>query len=300
MNLETIKKIKKDPSYLLEVLNSKGYLSWVPDKHYLKFQYKRQMGTKLNLVNPQNYNEKLQWLKLYNRNPLYTELVDKYEVRKHIIEILGEDYLIPLLGVWDSVEDINWESLPSQFVLKCTHDSGRVIICKNKSELNLEEAKKLLDDSLKRNYYQVGREWPYKNIKPKIIAEKYIFDENAEGLNDYKFYCFNGEPKLFFIATERNKNVKFDFFDLELNHLPIGLRNSDKKFNIPQNFQKMVKVAAQLSKNIPHVRIDLYNVNNKIYFSEFTFFSDSGYEKFHPNHEKYSNLLGSWIELPNK
>lgn len=298
MVINKIKRYINDPGRMIERLNSKGYLNWISDERFLKWQYKRNMGEKLNLDNPKTMNEKLQWIKLYDRNPDYINLVDKYEVRNVVEEKIGAEYLIPLLGVWDTVDEINWEDLPNKFVLKCTHDSGGVIICKDKEKLNISETKEKLQKLLNRDYYLAGREWPYKDVRRKIIAEKFMENLSSSSLSDYKFYCFNGEPKLLFIASDRDKEVKYDFYNMEFEHLPIGLRNSKKELNKPEKFEEMIQIAKTLSKGIPHVRIDLYNINGKIYFGEFTFFTDSGYEVFAPDHEKFSNIFGSWIDLP--
>ena len=192
----------------------------VPDKLYLKYKFYKKMKKQLNLDNPQTFNEKLQWLKLYDRNPEYTRMVDKYEVKKYVAEKIGEEYIIPTLGVWNKFEDIDFEELPNQFVLKCTHDSGGVVICKDKSTFDFNAANKKLTHCLKRNYFWKGREWPYKNIKPRIIAEQYI----AEDLVDYKFMCFSGEVKCSFICTNRfsTQGLHVTFFDREWNLLPFA------------------------------------------------------------------------------
>lgn len=295
--MKRIKKVLKKPELILLKLMEYKPFRVLPDDIFLKLEFFLKMRKRLNLTNPQTFNEKLQWLKLYDRNPKYTQLVDKYEVRKYIKNKIGEKYLIPLYGVYEKYEEIDFNELPDQFVLKPNHTSGDYFICKDKTKINHERLKKEVNMWLEREYYWVHREWPYKNVKPKIIAEKYMVDESGLGLNDYKFYCFNGEPKSLLIATERNENVKFDTFDIEFNHLPVGLRNSNKEIRKPKNFDTMIKMVRELSKDIPHVRIDLYNIDNHIYFGEYTFFSDSGYEKFHPNHEKYTRIYGDWLKL---
>lgn len=272
----------------------------LPDKIYLSLKFKYKMGHFLNLENPQTFNEKLQWLKLYNRKPEYTTMVDKHEVKKYVADIIGEEYIIPTLGVWNQFDDIDFDKLPNQFVLKCTHDSGGLVICKDKNNLNLEAAKQKIEKSLKRNYYWSGREWPYKDVKPRIIAEEYMIDESGYELKDYKFFCFNGEPKMMFIATDRGSDTKFDFYDMEFNHLPFtnGHPNANKKIKKPKNYSSMLALAAKLSFGIPHVRVDFYNINGKIYFGELTFFHWSGLVPFEP--EEWDYKLGSWLELPRK
>ena len=272
------------------------------DITYLKLLFPLRTGYKLNLDNPQTYNEKLQWLKLYNRNPEYSKMVDKYEAKLFVENIIGEEYIIPTLGVYDSVDDIDFDSLPDQFVLKCTSDSGGISICRDKSHYDFASAKKKLDRSLKRNYYYQNREWPYKNVKPRIIAEQYMEDESGE-LRDYKIFCFDGVPRAMFIASDRfdkKEETKFDFFDMDFNHLPFtnGHPNATKKIEKPRGFEEMKQLAAKLSQGIPHVRVDFYDIKGKIYFGEMTFFHWSGMKSFVPVDWDYT--FGSWIKLPNK
>lgn len=275
----------------------------LPDKIYLKLKYYIIFHKKLNLKSPTTYNEKLQWLKLYNRKKIYTQMVDKYEVKKYVANIIGEEYIIPTLGVYDKFDDIDFQKLPKQFVIKCTHDSGGLVICKDKDSFNYEQAKIKINKSLKNNYFYSGREWPYKNVKPRIIIEKYIEDESGYELKDYKFFCFDGEPKTMFIATDRSnpkEETKFDFFDMSFEHLPFtnGHPNSTKKIIKPKGFNEMKKLAKTLSKDFPHVRIDFYDINGKIYFGEITLFHWSGFVPFEP--EEWDYKFGEWIKLPLK
>lgn len=296
--LKKIIKILKKPKSLFFSLGYRGYFKWLPDKIYLKIIYRMEIGKKLNLENPVTYNEKIQWLKLYDRNPLYSLLSDKYEVRNFVAEKIGESYLIPLLEVYNNVEEINFENLPEKFVLKCTHDSGGVIVCSDKSKLNFRKAKKYLKSRMKRNFYWGGREWPYKNIKPRIIAEKYMVDQRSEELADYKFFCFDGKAKALYVATDRGiGKTKFDYFDMEFNHMPFQqyYPNSDKEIKKPKKFKEMVELAEILAEGMKHVRIDFYEVNGEIYFGEFTFYHFSGVRKFIPN--KYDKLFGDWINI---
>lgn len=271
----------------------------VPDELYLKYKYWRLMNKKLDLKNPKTYNEKIQWLKLYDRKSEYSKMVDKYEVREFIKEKIGEDYLIPILGIYDNFEEINFDELPNEFVLKCTHDSGGVIICKDKSQLDIEETQYILNKSLQSNYYYNLREWPYKDVKPRIICEKFMVDESGIELKDYKFFCFNGEAKAMFVATNRGIDTRFDFFDISFNHLPFmqHYKNSENKIKKPAGFGEMIRLSEILSQEIPHVRVDFYDINGKIYFGELTFHHFSGVEKFEP--EEYDQIFGSWLELPN-
>ncbi len=275
--------------------------TWLPDSLYLKIMFRLEMGYKLNLEEPHTFNEKLQWLKLYNRNPKYTQMVDKFEAKTVAENILGNDYIIPTLGVWDRFEDIDFSSLPDRFVLKTTNGGGGggVIICRDKNKLNLPSVAEQLNSSLKENIYQQFKEWPYKNVIPRILAEKFMVDESGE-LRDYKFYCFNGEPKVFLVASERfsGHRTYFDYFDMEGNHLPFtqGGMNNPITPTIPSTFEKMKQVAMKLSHGLPHVRIDLYSVDEKVYFGEFTFFDSSGFEKFTP--WEWDGIFGNWLKLP--
>ena len=254
----------------------------------------------MDLENPVTFNEKLQWLKLYNRNPMYTTMVDKYEAKKYVANIISDEHIIPTLGIYDSVEDIDFDSLPNQFVLKCTHDSGGIVICQDKTQLNRKEAIKKLRKGLKSNFYWTNREWPYKNVTPRIIAEKYMTNGDGE-LRDYKFFCFDGVPRVMFIASDRfnkEEETKFDFFDMEFNHLPFrnGHPNATKPIERPAEFDEMRMLASKLSKGIPQVRVDFYDVNGQIYFGEMTFFHWSGFVKFDP--EEWDYKIGEMIELP--
>ena len=268
------------------------------DRLFLRMKWKIEMPYKLRLDYPQTYNEKLQWLKLNDRDSLYNILVDKFRVKQYVADKIGQEYVIPLLGVWDKVEDIDWDKLPTKFVIKCSHDCGGMVICKDKSKLDVKKAKQTLKKCLKTNYYWKSREWPYKNVIPKIFAEAYMEDEFGE-LRDYKWFCFDGEPKAMFIAADRTKKTEttFDFFDSDFNHLPFtnGHPNAAIPPQKPLGFDEMKRLAAELSKDIPQVRVDFYDINGKIYFGEFTFFHFGGMKPFVP--EKWDYIFGSWIKL---
>lgn len=273
------------------------------DEEFLKMQFKNVFGYELDLDDPKTYSEKLQWLKLYDRNPLYTKLVDKYEVKRIVAEKIGEQYIIPTLGVWDSFEEIDFDKLPNQFVLKCTHDSGGLVICTDKAGLDKNKARKKIEKCLRNDYYMQNREWPYKNVPRRIIAEKYMVDESGVELKDYKFFCFDGSAKAMFIATDRidpNTETKFDFYDMSFNHLPFtnGHPNSDKTIAKPKSFDKMIELAEKLSVGMPQSRIDFYDINGQVYFGEITFFHWSGFKKFEPN--EWDRTFGDWIKLPSK
>ncbi len=272
------------------------------DEAYLKLLFRLRMGYPLNLDNPKTYSEKLMWLKLHDHNPDYTKLVDKYAVKEIVAQKIGEQYVIPTLGVWNRPEEIDWESLPNKFVLKTTHGGGNtgVVICRDKTFFDKEKAIERLNKSLKQDIYKTLREWPYKDVPRRIIAEQFIEGENND-LPDYKFFCFNGEVKALFIGTERETgNVKFDFFDADFNHLDLVQTHpmSGKQIQKPECFNEMKEVANILSKDIPHVRIDLYEVNGQIYFGEYTFYHHGGCVPFHP--QKWDDVFGSWITLPKK
>ena len=275
-------------------------LDFLTDKAYLKFMYRVRMGKKLNLKNPQTFNEKLQWLKLYDRKPEYTVMVDKEAVKQYVADKIGAEYIIPTLGVYNNFDEIDFDKLPNQFVLKSTHDSGGVIICKEKSTLDKIMAKEKIERSLKTNYFWRGREWPYKNLKPRIIAEKYMVDESGYELKDYKFFCFDGVPKFLLVAKDREKGkeAKYDYFDENFNHLPFtkGHPSSEPPYFKPDGFEEMKELAEKLSKDIPHVRVDLYNINGKIYFGELTFYPASGFGGFQP--EEWDHKIGEWLKLP--
>ena len=277
-------------------------LSFLPDKLYLQLFYFSRTGKFIDFKHPKGFNEKLQWLKVNEKNPLYSKLVDKLAVREHISEILGEEYLFPLLGAWKSFDDIDFAALPEQFVLKCNHDSGSTKVIKNKSALtqaDFNEMKAFYDKRLKRDFFYAGREYPYKDLEPYIIAEKLMLDENhpEKSIEDYKFFCFNGRPVIMFVATDRNTDVKFDFFDMDFNHLDLVNIHpqSGKKIPKPEMFDEMKKIAAKLSQGIKHVRIDLYELNGKIYFGEYTFFHGGGFVLMQP--KKWEEKLGDLIKL---
>ncbi len=300
--LNKIKKVLKNPWHLVVAFSDRGWLNPLSDKMYLKLMYRARLGKKLNLENPKTFNEKLQWLKLYNRKPEFTIMVDKYEVKKYVADLIGDEYVIPTLGVWDRFEDIDFDTLPNSFVLKCTHDSGGLVICKDKSQLDLAAAKSKIERSLKRNYYKYGREWPYKNVKPRIIAEEYMEDVNSkESLNVYKIMTFSGEPKIIqTIQNDKKSNETIDYFDTNWNLLDLrqNFPNSEIKLSKPEKLEEMLSLARLMGEGFSFLRIDFYEVNGKVYFSEFTFYSDSGTAKFNPC--EWDEKLGDYIKLPSR
>lgn len=298
MKISSLFKFRK---WLAIYLNSESAKK-LSDEKYLKMKFYACTGKRLNLKVPQTFNEKIQWLKLYDRNPEYVTMVDKFEAKKWASDIIGEEFVIPALGgPWKSFDEIDFDLLPDQFVLKTTHDCGGVLVCKDKESFDKENARNFLNSHLKRDYYIIHREWPYKNVEPRIFAEEYMSDlEDKEELTDYKFFCFDGVPKAMFIATDRaskTEETKFDFFDMDYNHLPFtqGHPNADKMPQKPKNFEKMKELAAILSKGIPHVRVDFYEVSGKIYIGEMTFSHFSGLVPFNP--QEWDLKFGNWIHL---
>ena len=272
------------------------------DKLYLKCMYGAMIGRKLNLDNPKTFNEKLQWLKLYNRKPEYSKLVDKYDVKFYISKLIGEEYVIPTLGIYDSFDDIDFDALPNQFVLKCTHDSGSTVICRDKATFDFGKARTKLTRKFKSNLFWHGREWPYKDVKPRIIAEQYMESDGDKDLTDYKFYCFNGEPKFLYIShgLSDHSTAHISYVSLDWKKQPFK-RNDFADFDElppkPVNFDKMVELCGILSANIPFLRVDFYEINGCVYFSELTFFPGSGFTAFEP--QEWDEKIGEWIDLPS-
>ena len=284
----------KDRESRIRLINKLGFVPTVP---YLKIVYRVKTGRRLNLKHPVGFNEKLNYLKVHDIHPEYTDYVDKCEVRKIVAERLGEEYLLPLIGVWDDFDDIRFSELPDQFVIKCSHDSGSVKIVRNKSAINVEELRAFYKSRLNINTYNLGREYPYKNVKPRMIVEKYMCDENGNAPNDFKFFCFNGEPQFLFVATDRETNVTHTVFDMEFNRIPVNYVHESVRYELkkPKLFDEMKDVARELSKGMRFVRIDLYEVNNKIYFGEYTFFPAGGFYLFHPL--QWEKKFGDLIEM---
>lgn len=277
-----------------------GLTNWMSDESYLKIFYYLQMGLPLNLRHPQTFNEKLQWLKLYDYKPEYDKLVDKYDVKEYVKNMIGEEYVIPTYGLWRNVEDIEWEKLPEKFVLKTTHGSGGqdVCICKDKNTFNRKEAVKKLKNSMLKNTYWYGREQPYRNLEPKIMAEM-LLEYDRGNIPDYKLMCFNGKVRCSFVCTNRGskEGVNITFFDAQWNRLPFERNHPTDPNDIakPATYELMVSLAEQLSKDFIFTRIDFYEYNGRLYFGEITFYPGSGYERFTP--EEWDLTLGSWINL---
>lgn len=273
----------------------------IPDRIYLQIVYFRHFKKFIDFDNPKTFNEKIQWLKLNYRKEEYTNLVDKYRVKQYITKLIGEEYVIPTLGVWKNVDDIDFKSLPEKFVLKCNNDSGGIVICKNKKDFDEVKAKSFLKERLKNNGYWYGREWPYKNVKPCIIAEKYMEDSISKDLKDYKFFCFNGSMEFFDIDIDRFIEHRSNYYDRNGNFLPFGKKycppDYTKKIEMPKNLDKMIELAETISHNTVLSRIDFYEIDGQVYFGEITFYPGSGFSPF--TDEKWDYKLGDMIDLPN-
>lgn len=272
----------------------------IPDRVYLKSYYRTFCNEKLNLGAPVSYNEKLQWLKLHDRHEVYTEMVDKLTAKEYVAKHIGSEYIVPLHDVWERFDDIDFDSLPEKFVLKCNHDSAGLVICTDKLTFDRAAARSKIERCLKRNFFYSGREWPYKNIRPRIFAEKYMEDTNLKEMRDYKFFTFGGVPKIVHIVSNRqNKDEETygDFFDMDYNHLNLtmGHNNAPVPPEKPKNFEKMKEFAAKLSEGTRHLRVDFYEVDGHLYFGELTFFQDSGFADIQP--PEWNDILGSWISL---
>jgi len=291
-------EVFKHPKYMLFYLDKYNFIR-LPDKLFLNILYYKYFGKEICFNNPKTFNEKIQWLKLYDRKDIYTTMVDKNAVKKYVADIIGEQYIIPTIGVYEKFDDIDFDKLPNQFVMKCTHDSGGVAICEDKMKFDIKKAKKKICKSLKRNYYYEGREWPYKNVKPRIIIENYMRNEKCSELIDYKFFCFNGTPEFILTCSERfsSDNMCETFFDTNWNLMNIreGGHRIDEKIPKPKNLSLMLDYAKKLAADIPFVRIDFYEINNNVYFGEITFFPAGGYEKFEP--EEWDYKFGELIDL---
>ena len=300
-------KLLLDKDYRFKIFAAKGRYDDMPDEVYLRRLYKATFGKELNLENPQTFNEKLQWLKLYYRRPDYTMMADKFAVREYIAQKIGEEHLVPLLGVWDDPDEIDFDSLPEQFVLKCTHNSGLgMCICKDKAGLDIKAVKNELRKGLAEDYSIVSREWQYKGIPHRIICEKYMKDEKQNektGIINYKVNCFNGVPKYIYVSSniEGKKNDRLSLLTPDWKNAPFTHGRYlpfDEIPPKPENYEKMLEYSEILSADIPYVRVDYYEINGQLYFSELTFTIASGFTRYNP--EDSDELIGSWLTLPEK
>ena len=273
---------------------------FIPDKQFIKIKYRLIMNKKLDLNNPTTFNEKLQWLKLNDKKDIYHIMVDKYEVKKYVSSIIGSEYIIPTIDVFNNFDEIDFNKLPNQFVLKCTHDSGGIVICKDKNQFDIKKARKTINKCLRRNYYYSYREWPYNGVRPRIIIEKYLQDSKRKTMRDYKFFCFNGIPKIMYLSEglENHSTACMSFFDM--NFMPTDCKRRDYKLlnyipRKPDTFVQMKSFASVLSKGIPHIRVDFYEIDGHLYFGELTFFTCSGMVPFED--DKWDKKMGDWIKL---
>ena len=293
-----IKLLLKNPSRLIASRRLRGVTRFLPDKLFLKCMYKAEFNRRLNLKDPRGFNEKLQWLKLHDRDPRYINMVDKYEAKRVVADRIGQEHLIKTLGVWPDFDSIDFNQLPQQFVIKCTHDSAGLVICTDKDSFDYAAARNKIRRCLKRNYFYAGREWPYKKIKPRVIAEAYMEDHVLGELRDYKFFTFNGEPRIMHLVSNRqNKNQETygDFYDMDFNHLDLtmGHNNAPTPPQKPENFERMKVFAGILAQGTRHLRVDFYEVDGHLYFGELTFFQDSGLADVQPS--RWNETLGDWI-----
>lgn len=298
--IKNMRKFISNEDWRVLWLSEWGALDDMPDREYLEKLWKAKMGSTLDLNHPETFSEKLQWLKLYDRNPLYTIMADKVEAKKYVAACIGEEYIIPTLGVWDKADEINFDILPEQFVLKCNHNSGLgMYICRNRSELDRAAAIKGLKEGMRQDYYAAFREWPYKDIKRKILAETYITPDDGRELIDYKLMCFNGRVKCSFVCSGRfsAEGLQATYYDRDWKTMPFKAREPRSKYPIekPVNYEEMIGLAERLSKDIPFVRVDFYEVKGKTYFGEMTFFTEAGYEQFEP--VEWNKTLGDWITI---
>lgn len=295
-----MRKIENGTDFLIRVLKKIKIFHHLPDVVQVKMNYRMRLGRPLDLSNPKSFNEKLQWLKLNVRDQKHSMLVDKYEVKDYIAKAVGADYVIPTLGVWDSFDEIDFEELPNQFVLKCTHDSGGLSICRDKETWNRKDAKEKIEECLQRNYYYSSNEWPYKNVRPRIIAEQYMENESGCGLRDYKFYVLNGKVKYLYISEglENHATAKISFVTTDWTFAPFG-RSDYRPFESlpqpPEHLKEMIVLAEKLAEDDPFRRVDLYEINGHIYFSEITFFPCSGMMPFAP--KEWDNKLGEQLDI---
>ena len=299
--MNKINKLLKNP-WLLIYYPLRLFSFLVPDKLFLSIKYKTYLGTWINWHEPKTFTEKLQYLKVYDRKPVYSMMVDKYAVKEYVASIIGSEHIIPTIAVYDSIDEIDLDMLPNQFVLKTTHCGGGngIVICKDKETFDLNEAKKRLTKSLKTDLYIEHREWPYKQVQHKIIAEKFMQDSETDVLTDYKFFCFDGEPQIMYISKDFALEATTDFFDMDFRSINLRMKHSNSPVppKKPEQFELMKDYARKLSRGIPHVRVDFYIINGILYFGELTFYHNSGFCKIHPDEWNYK--LGEMIKIPRR
>lgn len=300
MEIKKIIKYAKHRPKLMLLLLLDRLEPFLSDELFLKIKFRIRTGKRLNIKRPTTFCEKLQWLKLHNQRPEYTEMVDKVAAKDYVKRKVGTKYIIPTLGVWNSIEEIEWENLPKQFVIKVSSDSGGVVICKDKDNLDIGDAIKKLGKGFGKNYYRKNKEYPYRNVKPRIIAEQLLDNGTDDDLPDYKFYCFNGSPKYCQVIKDRRSCETIDFYDMDWHLMPfVGLnpkcKNALERTEKPVALKEMIRICEMLSEGIPFVRVDLYLIQQKVYFGELTFFPGTGMGIFSP--EDWNVKLGQLIEL---
>ena len=289
----------KDKDFRIHVNTKLGFYKNMSDGDYLRMLFKADLGYDPDFNNPRTFCEKLQWLKLHNRKDEYTVMADKYLAKQYVTDKVGSQYVVPLLGVWDRFDDIDFDALPDQFVLKTNHDSGTVIVCRDKSQMDKAKARHKLEKSLGTDYFAFNREWPYKNIDRKIIAEAYLEDEPGKNLRDYKFFCFNGEPKIMYVIEGISETPTEAFFDMDRRFLDLEMEDPKPVVSpeLPEGFDSMRELAGKLSQGIPFLRVDFFSVKNRLYVGELTFFHQSGLTPIRP--KEWDLRLGEWIRLPS-
>lgn len=297
--INLIRKIINKPEKIFYGFQKAGLMNWMSDEQYIKFSYRMIFKRKLDLENPQSYTEKLAWCKLHWRSNLATICADKYLVRGYVRKKLGENadkYLNKIYGVWEKVDEIEIEKLPSKFVIKPTNGTGDVVICKNKSEFDLKKVKKKLMSNNNNCFANLTKEWVYYNLSQKFLVEKFIESSDEKAIKDYKFFCFHGKPQFLFVCSERDIDPKFDFYDLEWNPIPVK-NGHERLLNIekPEKLDEMISLATKLSEDFPHVRVDLYQENGRIYFGELTFFHFGGFTTFEP--DNYDFIFGKYFDI---
>lgn len=296
--LHRAKRALTDPRHDFELFLNKTAYRW-SDERFIKLKYWSLQGKKLNINNPQTFTEKQNWLKLHDHNPLYTQLADKYRVKEFVANKIGKEHVVPCYGFWERVEDIDFSILPQQFVMKCNHNSGGgMVICKNKNALNLDQVKQGLEIGLQDDFFKYSRVWPYKNIKRGVLADMYLDDHVGTELRDYKWWCFNGEPKVMY-CTNKGKDIYENFYDMDFKPLDIshGFRRFEPEIEKFPEFELMRELAGKLSEGLPFVRVDFFDVDGHVYFGEFTFFDWGGMK---PLSDEWEMKIGGWITLPKK
>lgn len=298
MNLRKKLRILYDPKERFKFKRRHYMLNSMPDEEFLRLAFRYVRGLELNLENPTLFTEKLQWLKLYDRRPEYVRMVDKLAAKEYIRARIGGGYVPALLGAWERFDDIDFDALPDRFALKCTHDCKSVVLCTDKRSFNRAKARRKLERALRTPYAELSREWAYRNVKPRIIAEEYL-DGGGHDLVDYKFHCFNGEPRVILVCQDRFNNYTSDFYSSDWTHLSArraGRANAAEPVPKPKQLEEMLEISRKLSEGIPFVRVDFYIVGDRVYVGELTLYPAAGLKGFDP--ESFDKELGDMLTLP--